>query len=126
MQGVMPSTLATCSREGIPNVTYISQLFYIDDQHVAISMQFMNKTWRNLQENPIASVVIHCPLTASIWKIGLRYQEQQEEGTVFDQMDMQLQAIASMHHVPVDFKIIAALICEVKTIKQLYDGNSHS
>ena len=45
MQGVLPSTLATCTPEGVPNVTYVSQLFYVDDQHVAISMQFMNKTW---------------------------------------------------------------------------------
>jgi len=126
MQGVLPSTLATCTPEGVPNVTYVSQLFYVDDQHVAISMQFMNKTWRNLQENPFAAVVIHCPVTASMWKIGLRYLEQQTEGPVFDQMDMQLQAIASMYHVQVNFKIKAALICHVETIEQLYDGQSHT
>jgi predicted pyridoxine 5'-phosphate oxidase superfamily flavin-nucleotide-binding protein len=98
MQGVVPSTLATCSADGTPNVTYISQVFYVDDHHVALSWQFMNKTWRNLQENPRATVMITCPGTFSMWKLKLRFREKQTEGPVFEQMDMQLMAIASMYH----------------------------
>ncbi len=122
MQGVVPSTLATCSAGGTPNVTYISQVFYVDDHHVALSWQFMNKTWRNLQENPRARVVITCPGTFSMWKLKLRFLEQQTEGPVFDQMDMQLMAIASMYHLEGLFSIKAALICEVLGIEVLYDG----
>jgi predicted pyridoxine 5'-phosphate oxidase superfamily flavin-nucleotide-binding protein len=126
MQGVMPSAIATCGPDGTPNVTYISQLFYVDAQHVALSYQFMNKTWRNLQVNPVVYVVIQSPGTACMWKLGLRYLEQQTEGPVFDQMDMQLQAMTSMLPVKVDFKIKAAIICRVETVEQLYNGQNAS
>ena len=123
LQGVIPSTLATGSADGTPNVTYISQVFYVDDHHVALSWQFMNKTWRNLQENPRATVMITCPGTFSMWKLKLRFREKQTEGPVFDQMDMQLMAIASMYHAAGLFSIKAALICEVKAVEELYAGH---
>ncbi len=122
MQGVVPSTLATCSADGTPNVTYISQVFYVDDGHVALSWQFMNKTWRNLQENPRATVVITCPATFSMWKLRLRFREKQTEGPVFDQMDMQMMAIASMYHPGASMTIKAALVCEVLHVQVLHDG----
>ncbi len=122
MQGVVPATLATCAADGTPNVTYISQVFYVDDRHVALSWQFMNKTWRNLSENPQATVVITCPDTFSMWKLRLRFLEKQTEGPIFDQMDMQLMAIASMYHLEELFSIKAALICEVQAIEVLFDG----
>jgi hypothetical protein len=123
LQGVIPSTLATGSADGTPNVTYISQVFYVDDRHVALSWQFMNKTWYNLSENPQASVVITCPDTFSMWKLQLYFIEKQTEGPVFDQMDMQLMAIASMYHAAGLFSIKAALICEVKAVEVLYAGH---
>ena len=123
LQGVVPSTLATCSKDGMANVTYISQVFYVDENHVALSCQFMNKTWRNLQENPMAAVIITCPTTFTLWKLQLRYLEEQKEGPVFDEMDMQLIAIASLHGVPEDlFKIRAALICKVEQVECLYNA----
>lgn len=124
MQGVVPVNLATCSKGGVPNITYISQVFYVDDNLVALSCQFMNKTWRNLQENPVAAVIITCPGTLWMWKLGLRYLEAQTEGPVFEQMDMQLAAISSLHRVPEGlFKIKSALICQVEQIESLQDNH---
>jgi uncharacterized protein len=121
MQGVVPSTLSTCARDGMPNVTYISQTFYVDAQHVALSFQFMNKTWRNLQENPLATVIITCPNTMSMWKLKLRFVEMQTEGPIFEQMEMQLMAIVSTMNIQVDFAIKAALICRVEAIEKIVE-----
>jgi hypothetical protein len=44
LEGVIPSVLATCARDGTPNVTYVSQVHFIDRTHVALSFQFFNKT----------------------------------------------------------------------------------
>jgi uncharacterized protein len=122
MQGVVPSTLATASKDGVPNITFISQMFYVDAQHVALSFQFMNKTWRNLQENPIASAIITSPDTFSMWKVRLRFLEVQTQGPIFEQMEMQLMAITSMMKIEVDFVLKAALICKIESVELMYEG----
>lgn len=122
LQGVLPCAIATCAADGTPNATFISQVFYVDDHHVALSFQFMNKTWRNLQENPVATVVITSPATFAAWKLRLRFLEKQTEGPVFDQMDMQQQAVASMLRGRVQFMFQAALLCRVESVKVVHPG----
>ena len=47
MEGVTPSTIVTCSLAGEPNTTNISQVYYVDESHVALSHQFFNKTYKS-------------------------------------------------------------------------------
>ena len=49
--GSIPSGIATCSKDGVSNVTYLSQVHLIDDSHVGLSYQFFNKTRANIAEN---------------------------------------------------------------------------
>jgi hypothetical protein len=42
LDGVIPGTIATCAPDGTPNVTFLSQVEYVDGEHVAISYQFFN------------------------------------------------------------------------------------
>jgi flavin reductase (DIM6/NTAB) family NADH-FMN oxidoreductase RutF len=120
LQGVVPSVIATCAADGTPNATFITQVFYVDNRHVALSFQFMNKTWRNLQENSVATVVVTCPSTFSMWKIGIRFLEKQNEGPLFDEMDMQHTALVSMLRVEVTFDFQAALLCRVESVEVLF------
>jgi len=123
MQSVVPSTMATVSADGVPNLTYVSQVYYVDDNHVAISVQYMNKSWNNLSENPNLTIILTHPATIKMWKINLVFKEIKYYGPVFDNMDMQLTAIASMFGVSERFKLKAILICEVSDIKVLFNGN---
>ena len=116
-QGVIPPTLATVSKEGVPNVTYISQVFYIDEDHVALSRQFFNKTWKNIADNPKFAVAITCPESFSMWKITLEYKEEKREGNIFEEMDMMINAIASMQGLEDVFQLDSAVICKVLSIE---------
>jgi len=54
----IPAVMVTCSADGIPNVTVISQVYYVDETHAALSFQFFSKTLRNVRENPRAYVCL--------------------------------------------------------------------
>lgn len=122
LQGIVPSVIATASAEGIPNITYISQAHFIDDDHLALSWQFFNKTWRNIQENPGFSVVVTEPKNWTMWKINLKLEEVLKEGDLFDEMEMALEAIASMQGASDVFKLAAILICKIESVETQFDG----
>lgn len=113
MQGAMPSALATVDEAGVPNVSYISQVFYVDDSHIALSNQFFNKSMRNISNNGIATVNISRPDTMKAWYLELNYKESQTDGELFDNMKMQLEAIASMMGMEDVFKLRASEVFEV-------------
>jgi hypothetical protein len=61
----VPSVIATSSREGVPNLAHLSQVFLVDDDHVATSNQFFGKTLANILENPVATLVCVTPTSSS-------------------------------------------------------------
>ena len=116
LQGVIPSIVATFSLDHVPNVTYISQIYYVDTSHVALSYQFFNKTIRNVRENPMLVAILTCPVHYNLYKITLRYKESQTSGEIFDNMSMQLDALAIVQKKEHIFKLRAADIYEVISI----------
>lgn len=118
MQGVIPSRVTTCSLDGTPNVTTISQAYYVDPDHVALSYQFFNKTIKNIRENPHAVVAVISPETFESWDLEIEYLRSETSGPVFDTMDMQIEAIASMTGMKGIFKLKAADIYRVKSVKK--------
>ena len=73
LEGVIPATVATCSADGVPNATYVSQMQYVDARHVALSFQFFNKTRENVLANPYATVLMIDPRTIEYWRLHLHY-----------------------------------------------------
>ena len=47
-----PASVATASKDGIPNVVAIGSINALDDEHLLFATIFTVKTLRNLQENP--------------------------------------------------------------------------
>ena len=119
MQGVLPSVVITCSLDGTPNATVISQVFYVDQTHVALSHQFFNKTHRNVRENPQVLVAVKCPETMRMWGLMLQFDRAETEGPIFDKMDMQIEAIASMTGMSGVFKLRSADIYSVNAVMEL-------
>lgn len=116
MQGVIPSQIATCSLDGAPNVTVVSQVYYVDQNHVALSYQFFSKTIKNIRENPRAHVWVISPETFESWDIEAEFDHSETSGPIFDAMDMQIEAIASMTGMKGIFKLKAADIYRVISV----------
>ena len=119
MQGIVPSMIVTVSKEGVPNIAYISQVFYVDDQHVALSHQFFNKSIRNLHENPYVCANIVNPDTGKSWKLNLAFSHSETEGQIFESMRAQLEAIASMMGMEDVFSLKASEIFNIVSIENI-------
>jgi uncharacterized protein len=115
----LPAVIVTCSAEGTPNATVISQVYYVDETHVALSFQFFNKTIRNVRENPRAWAGITDFGGQADWALDLAFERSETEGPIFDAMDMQIEAIASATGMSGIFKLRAADIYRVCTVEKL-------
>ena len=118
-QGVIPSIIASADAHGMPNITYVSQVYYVDEKHVALSQQFFNKTRRNLEENPHAAVEVYDPVTFQAYHLRLRFLRSEKSGPLFDTMALRIQAIASHTGMEGVFRLIAADIFEVVSVKMV-------
>jgi hypothetical protein len=121
LQGIIPASMSTCSREGTPNITFVSQVTYVDARHVAISFQFFNKTHRNVREHPLACAMIVDPRTFQAYRLALRFDHSESAGPLFESMSLQLQAIASYEGMSDVFRLRAADVYEVLAIERV-DG----
>ena len=119
MQGVMPALIFTCALDGTPNAAVISQVYWTDPAHVALSFQFFNKTIRNIRENPRAQVVVTDPGNGTIWVLDLLYERSETTGRLFEDMEMQLEAIASAQGMSGVFHLKAADIYGVLAVQRL-------
>ena len=108
-----PALMVTCSADGVPNVTVISQVYFVDDTHVALSFQFFSKTIRNVRENPKAWVGVSDYMGRTDWTLQLQFERSETDGAIFDAMDMQIEAIASATGMSGIFKLRAADIYRV-------------
>ena len=95
LEGAIPGVVATCDADGVPNVTYVSQVEYVDARHLALSFQFFNKTRRNVLANPQVEMLVVHPGHGALYRIAARYLRTDTEGALFERMKAKLAGIAS-------------------------------
>ena len=114
LEGIAPSVLATADVDGTPNVSMISQVQYVDPEHVALSYQFFNKTRRNLLATKHASVAIVDPDTNAQYRLTLEYVETQTSGPLFEAMRAKLAGIASHSGMQGVFRLLGSDVFRVR------------
>lgn len=124
-EGAIPSSLATASLRGIPNIVYISQVQYVDAEHIALTFQFFNKTHHNIHENPHAVLRVVNPFSGNAYSLRLRYLHTETSGGLFEKMRAKLAGIASHTGMSGVFKLLGSDIYKVESITAL-SNHAHS
>jgi adenylate cyclase len=123
LEGVVPGAAASCSSDGTPNVCFISQVEYVDPDHVALSFQFFNKTRQNVLANPTVAVVVVDPESAAMHRLKLAYLRTDTSGPVFERMRAKLSSIANAAGMSELFKLRGADLYRVESIALLPGRN---
>lgn len=119
LEGVIPAVLATCALDGAPNTSYVSQMQYVDAQHVALTFQFFNKTRENILANPQATALVIDPITGECYRLTLLYLRTETAGALFQGMKAKLAGIASHTGMSGVFKLQGADVYHVQAIERV-------
>jgi adenylate cyclase len=119
LEGVIPPVIATCAPDGTPNVSYLSEIQFIDEAHVALSFQFFNKTRANVLANPRATVRVNHPVTAIQYELAVEYLRTETEGPLFERMKAKLAGIASQTGMSGVFRLRGADVYRVHALRQI-------
>ncbi|WP_439859279.1 GAF domain-containing protein [Pseudomonas sp. MBLB4136] len=119
LEGAVPAAIATCDAAGTPNVTLVSQVHYVDPNHVALSFQFFNKTRENILANPQVTVFLLHPQTSARYRLALLYRRTETEGPLFESMKAKLAGIASHTGMSGVFRLLGADVYQVLDIEHV-------
>ncbi len=119
LEGAIPATVATCAPDGTPNVSYVSQVHYVDSGHVALTFQFFNKTRENVLANPRAAVMLLNPQTGARYRLEIEYLRTETEGPLFESMKAKLAGIASHSGMVGVFRLLGSDVYRVLEIVKL-------
>jgi adenylate cyclase len=119
LEGAVPATVATCAADGTPNISYVSEVHYVDREHVALSFQFFNKTHQNILAHPYARVTVIHPATGEQYQLVLRYLRTETQGALFERMRAKLAGIASHTGMSGVFRLQGSDVYRVQSIERL-------
>ena len=94
-EGVIPSIIATAAADGTPNISYLSHVVRVDDDHVALSNQFFAKTAANIRANRHVTVILVDCLTGDQFLLDASFEHSVDAGPLFDRIALQLKATSA-------------------------------
>ena len=96
-EGVIPSIVATLDEAGVPNVTYLSQVYYVDEEHVALSNQFFSKTAANVRATGSATVLVISGRTGNQHMLDVTFLRSETSGPFLARMAPRLDVMHRGH-----------------------------
>jgi adenylate cyclase len=119
LDGAVPAVVATAAPDGTPNVAYVSQVHYVDPEHVALSFQFFSKTRENVLAHPYAEVQVIEPRSFRHFRLKLHYLRTEDSGPLFEYMKAQLAGIAARSGMDKVFALRGADVYRVLDIENV-------
>ena len=119
LEGIIPGHIGTCDTEGMPNLAYLSQVEFIDNEHVALSYQFFNRTRQNVLAGSPVRLLLTSHLTGAQYRLELQFLRTETAGPLFEQMKAKLAGIAAHTGMSGVFKLLGSDIYRVLSIDQV-------
>jgi len=119
LEGIIPPALATASADGVPHVSYLSQAEYVDDQHIALTFQFFNRTRENMLATGRAALSVEDPYTGGAVVMQLGYVRTETAGPLFERLRAKLAGIASQTGMEKVFKLRGADLYRVLEVRRV-------
>lgn len=118
-EGVIPSIIATAAADGTPNVSYLSHVVRVDDDHVALSNQFFAKTAANIRANPLVTLILVDCFTGEQYLLDVRFVRSVDSGSLFEGIARHLAASSAQIGMADVMKLKSADIFRVAAIETI-------
>ena len=112
-QGAIPSPMASVSGDGTPNCTYLSVIWLIDEERIAISNQFLTKTAANLRANPHVVIRVVDPATMVEYELAATHLRSERSGEDFEAIRARVEAVAAQSGMEDVFRLRAIEVLRV-------------
>lgn len=116
-EGVIPGTIATADLDATPNIAYVSQVQYIDSEHIALSYQFFNKTRQNLLSTRHGVVSVIDPHTAAQYRMKVEFVRTERAGPLYESMKAKLAGLASHAGMSDVFQLLGADVFRIDALE---------
>lgn len=118
-EGVIPSIIATAAADGTPNVSYLSHVIRVDDEHVALSNQFFAKTAANIRANPHVTLILVDCFSGEQYLLDVRFVRSVDTGPLFEKISMQLKASSAQIGMSEIMRLRSADVFRVEAIERV-------
>ena len=119
LEGVIPPAMCTVAPDGMPHVNYLSHVEYIDDEHVALTYQFLNRSRANILATGRVALSVEDPFTGVSVLLQLRYERTDTQGPVFERLRAKLAGIAAQTGMEKVFHLRGADVYRVESLRKL-------
>ena len=119
LEGVIPPAMCSVGADGMPHVNYLSHAEYIDDEHVALTYQFLNRARANILATGRVALSVEDPFTGVSVLLQLRYERTDTEGPVFERLRAKLAGIAAQTGMEKVFHLRGADVYRVESLRKL-------
>jgi adenylate cyclase len=119
LEGIIPPAMCTVGADGMPHVNYLSHAEYVDDDHVALTYQFLNRSRANILATGRVALSVEDPITGVSVLLQLRYERTDTEGPVFERLRAKLAGIAAQTGMEKVFHLRGADVYRVESLRKL-------